>query len=79
MDQAPGPIIAKVAPSPSNAMPSHGLSGCEMMISISAAATIEPATGVHKPSNSSIPAQAAKICETLATTGRVWAVSATKQ
>ena len=58
MDQAPGPIIAKVAPRIANMIEMSGLLECEKTIHVSTTALRVPATGVHKPRRSSIPAAA---------------------
>jgi len=71
MDQYPGPIMAKVAPSPAGIMRIHRSAGCEIAITTSAIATIVPATGVHRPSRRSIPAPTAITCETVDATGAV--------
>ena len=62
MDQAPGPIIAKVAPRVANMMGMNGLAGREKAIQTSTMATSVPAIGVHKPTRRGIPALAAIIC-----------------
>ena len=62
IDQAPGPIIAKVAPRVANMMGMNGLSGREKAIQTSTMATSVPAIGVHKPTRRGIPALTAIIC-----------------
>ena len=64
MDQAPGPIMAKVAPRIAKTMGSEG-SPPEKTIHSSLAAITAPTTGVQSPTRSSIPAPAAIICGTI--------------
>jgi hypothetical protein len=56
IDHAPGPSIAKAAPRVPSRMQIHGSPGCKRIFHISIAATIVPATGVHKPASKSAPA-----------------------
>ena len=66
MDQAPGPTIAKIAPSTAIARGVHGSPECEKnrenAIDTLATAASVPATGVHKPTRRSIPAPITTIC-----------------
>jgi len=64
MDQAPGPTIARVAPSVANMTGIHESPERENAIHTSARATTVPVTGVHKPTRRNIPAQAAMTCGT---------------
>jgi len=66
MDQAPGPIIARVAPRVARTMDIEGPPPPEKTIHSSLAATTAPTTGVHRPARSSIPAPAAIKCGTIA-------------
>lgn len=65
MEQAPGPIIANVVPRVAKTMGIEGLPPPAKTIHSSLAAMTAPATGVHKPTRSSIPAPAAIICGTI--------------
>jgi len=67
MDQAPGPIIAKVAPRVAKMRGFQGSPAPEKTIQTSTPATTAPATGVHKPTRRSIPAPAPIICGTCET------------
>lgn len=58
MDQAPGPIIAKVNPSTANAIGIPALPAADSAIHVSTPATTIPAMGVHRPAISKIPASA---------------------
>ena len=56
-DQAPGPTSAKAAPRVANKMVAHGSAGPpELKFQSSRSAITDPATGVHKPARSRIPA-----------------------
>ena len=61
MDHAPGPIIARVAPSIANVTEMRGLVVCVKKLHVSTTATRVPAIGVHRPSRTSIPARAPTI------------------
>src|SRR5437016_13856338 len=61
-DQAPGPIIARVAPNVAKRIGIQGVSGRANAIQSSAIATSVPITGVHNPSARTSPAAAAIIC-----------------
>lgn len=58
IDQAPGPIMANVAPSTTNVTGDTGSPAFEHRIHPFAIATSVPATGVHSPIKRSIPATA---------------------
>jgi hypothetical protein len=62
IDQAPGPIIAKVPPRVANMMATNELSGREKATQTSTIATSVPTAGVHKPTRRAIPAPAPIIC-----------------
>ena len=55
MDQAPGPIIAKVAPRAASTMGINGSPGRENAIHISTMVTVAPASGVHKTGEKKYP------------------------
>jgi hypothetical protein len=63
-DQAPGPIIARLAPRTANTAGSSALAGSEKAVHASIIATRIPATRVHRPANSRIPASAPILCGT---------------
>jgi hypothetical protein len=65
MDHAPGPIIARVALKVAKMIGIPELPALEQTIHSSAIVIIVPATGVHKPTRSSIPATAANMCGTI--------------
>jgi hypothetical protein len=58
IDQAPGPIAARLNPNVANMIEMRGLPPLEKAIQTSNTATRLPAIGVHKPTRSSIPAAA---------------------
>lgn len=62
MDHAPGPIIARVAPSVAKMMGSHGSRAWKKTTKISTIATSVPNSGVHKPMRRNIPAPPATKC-----------------
>jgi hypothetical protein len=62
MDQAPGPIMAKVAPKVAKSRGIRGSPLPEKTINSSRAATMVPATGVHSPTRRRIAAAATVIC-----------------
>ena len=62
IDQAPGPIIAKVAPRVANMMGINELPGREKATQTSTIATSVPTAGVHKPKRRAIHAPAPIIC-----------------
>jgi hypothetical protein len=66
-DQAPGPIIARLAPRTPSTAGRAALFGTENAIQTSAIATKTPATGVHKPASSKAPASAPILCGTRVT------------
>ena len=68
MDQAPGPTIAKLAPSTANPIGIQGSPGYEKAIHSSTMAIRAPTSGVHKPTRRRIPAPAATICGATGTT-----------
>jgi hypothetical protein len=55
-DQAPGPIIAKVAPRIAKIMGIKGSPAPKKAIQISTIATSVPTTGVHRPTRRNNPA-----------------------
>jgi len=61
MDQAPGPIIANVAPSTANKTDAQRLPDLDARIQTCAMAIRVPATGVHNPSNRHMPATADRL------------------
>ena len=61
MDQAPGPIIANVAPRMPRVMEMSGLVDRVKMFHASSTAIRVPASGVHKPNNISSPVAAPMI------------------
>ena len=63
-DQAPGPIIARVAPRTPMMAGKAALFGTENAIHASTIAAKTPATGVHKPASSKTPASAPILCGT---------------
>ena len=63
-DQAPGPIIARLAPRTPRMAGKVALFGTENAIHTSTIATKTPATGVHKPASSKPPASAPILCGT---------------
>ena len=65
IDQAPGPIMANVAPSTTNVTEDTGSPALEHRIHPFAIATSVPATGVHSPIKRSIPATAPTACGTI--------------
>ena len=65
MDQAPGPIIANVAPSAANKTDGQRLLELDAMIHTCAIAISIPATGVHSPSNRHVPATALTVSGTI--------------
>ena len=65
IDQAPGPIMANVAPSTTNVTEDTGSPALEHRIHPLAIATSVPATGVHSPIKRSIPATAPTACGTI--------------
>lgn len=71
MDHAPGPIMAKVAPSATSMMHTHGSAGWDVRMISSATAITIPAIGVHKPKSSRIPAPVAKACGMMVVSGAV--------
>lgn len=58
IDQAPGPIAARLKPNVANMIEMSGLPPLERAIQTSNTATRLPAIGVQKPTKSSIPAAA---------------------
>ena len=56
-DQAPGPFIARLASRTASTAGSAGPVGSEKAIHASTIATRIPATGVHRPARSRIPAE----------------------
>jgi len=58
IDQAPGPIVARVKPNVANMIEMSGLPPLEKAIHTSTTAIRPPAIGVQKPTRSSIPAAA---------------------
>lgn len=76
IDQAPGPIIAKVTPSATSMMHTQASVGCDIRMITSTTATTIPATGVHKPNSSSNPAMAPMICGTKVAVGGVFSICA---
>jgi hypothetical protein len=64
IDQAPGPIMANVAPSTANVTEDTGLPPLDQRIHPSAITTSVPATGVHKPTKRNAPATAPTVCGT---------------
>lgn len=62
MDQAPGPIMARVPPKVAKSRGIEGSPLPEKTINISRAATIVPATGVHSPTRRRIAAATSVIC-----------------
>ena len=65
MDQAPGPIMARVAPSTANRTEDAALPALDHTSHASAIATSVPATGVHKPIRRNAPATAPIACGTI--------------
>jgi len=65
-DQAPGPIIARLTPRTASTAGSAALAGKEKAVHNSIIATRIPATGVHRPTRSRIPASAPILCGTTA-------------
>jgi len=63
-DQAPGPIIAKVAPRIAKVTEISGLAECVKTFHVSKMAIRVPASGVHSPNSSSTPAVAPMIAGT---------------
>ena len=63
-DQAPGPIIARVAPRTPRLAGKAALFGTEKAIHASTIAAKTPATGVHRPANSKTAASAPILCGT---------------
>jgi len=59
IDQAPGPMIAWVAPSIASRMGTRASPVCTQAIQPSATAITVPLTGVHNPMSRNIPAPAA--------------------
>ena len=62
IDQAPGPIIANVAPRAANISESRGSSTRDKTTHSSTMVTSAPPTGVHKPTRRRIPAPAPMTC-----------------
>jgi len=56
MDQAPGPIIANVAPKTANVTEISGLVESVKTFHVSTTAIRVPASGVHRPTSSIMPA-----------------------
>ena len=73
MDQAPGPIIAKVAPRIANVTEMRGVLEWVRTFHVSTNAIRAPATGVHRPNSSSKPAAAPMIAGAMAVDLDVWA------
>ena len=65
IDQAPGPIIANVAPSAANKRDGRQLPELDARIHACAMAISVPATGVHSPSNRQVPATALTVSGTI--------------
>ena len=68
IDQAPGPIIAKVAPRIASIMGTNGSPTRDTTIHSSTMVTRTPPTGVHKPTRRSIPTPAPMMCGVIGTT-----------
>jgi len=67
IDQAPGPIIAKVAPRVASISGSNGSPTCDEITHSSTMATSAPPSGVHKPARRRIPAPAPMMCGVIGT------------
>jgi hypothetical protein len=79
MDQAPGPIIAKVAPRIANVTEMRGLLECVRTFHVSTNAIRTPATGVQRPNNSSTPPAAPMIAGAMEADSDVWAKTTAAQ
>jgi len=64
IDQAPGPIMAKVAPITAKMTNVFGSPALDHTIHPPAAATTDPASGVQRPTSRNAPATAATACGT---------------
>ena len=73
IDQAPGPIIAKVAPRIAKVTEMRGLSECARRFHVSTNAIRIPATGVQRPNSKSTPAAAPMSAGAMAGDLDVWA------
>ena len=79
MDQAPGPIIARVRPSIARIVGIVGSPDCDIAIHTSVIVTIAPASGVHKPISRSEPAADAIRPRTSDAGGVVFAMCAARE
>jgi hypothetical protein len=71
IDNAPGPIIASVAPSVANMSAIHPSPGDTTAIHTSTTAISAPVTGVHKPNIIGIASTAPKACGAMVTTADI--------
>jgi len=69
MDQAPGPIIARLMPSVAKTIANDGVPGWTKAIHTSTMLASTPATGVHMPPRIKRPAAAPTICGTRSRAG----------
>jgi len=68
IDHLPGPTIAKLAPKAASMMGIHGSPGYEKAIHNSAIVSRHPASGVHKPTRTRVPAPIPMICGAMGAT-----------